>query len=99
MKNINEYITEEARKFPLWCEIITNMFKTSKNLTKELIADMLDSFCDVEGRMKKFSDYLADTYSKEYLAYQPNDDEFLKDENKDKIKGQIAEFITKYVKL
>ena len=98
MLTFNEYIYEELRKFPLWCEISLNMFKSGKNLTKENVSDMLDSFCDVEGRFKKFSDFLADTYSKEYLPYQPNDDEFLNKDNINKIKDQIAEFIIKCVK-
>lgn len=98
MKTFDEYIFEELYKAPLWCVIATGMFKSSKNLTKESVSDMLDSFCDVEGRLKKYSNYLAETYPKDYLAYQPSDDEFLQDDKKDKIKDQIAEFIIKYIK-
>jgi hypothetical protein len=98
MIKINEYITEELKKHPLWCEITINMFKSSKNFTKENYSELLDGICDVEGRLKKLSDCLAEKYPKEYLAYQPSDDEFLQDDKKDKIKDQIAEFIVKYIK-
>lgn len=97
MKSLNLYINEELRKFPLWCEIVLSVFKGTKNLTKETVSNMLDNFCDVEGRLKKFSDYLADTYPKEYLAYQPNDDDFLNKENNKKNTEQIAEFIIKTI--
>ena len=97
MKNLNIYINEELKKHPLWCEIALSMFKSSKNLTKESISDMLDSFCDIEGRFKKFSDYLAEEYPKEYLAYQPADDDFLSNEKNQKIKDQIAEFIISHI--
>lgn len=97
MKNLSLYITEELRKHPLWCEVAFSMFKNSKNLTKEHISSMIDSFCDIEGRLKKFSDYLADENPKEYLAYQPNDDEFLNKDNRTKLCDQIAEFIMKTI--
>lgn len=97
MKSIIEYINEDAAKFPLWCDISLSMFLGAKNLTKETVIDMLNSFCDVEGRLKKFSDYLNSKYPKDYIAYQPADDEFLKKENNEKIVSQIAEFIVKKV--
>ena len=97
MKAITLYINEELRKFPIWCEISLAMFKSAGNLTKDNIKDMLSSFCDVEGRFKKFSDYLSDTYPKEYVAYQPSNDEFISKDNNNKICEQIAEFILKYV--
>ena len=64
---------------------------------KEDIKSMINTFCDVDGRLKKFSDCLADEYPKEYLAYQPNDDEFLKKDLEDKVCEQIAEFILKTI--
>ena len=97
MKTINEYICESKIGHPLWCEIALSMFKNVKSLNKDSISNMLDSFCDVEGRMKKFSDYLAEEYPKEYLAYQPNDDEFLDKGSTDKISNQISEFILKFI--
>lgn len=97
MLTINQYINEEVRKFPLWCEIVLSMFKDGKSLTKEIVSIMLNNFCSIEGRLKKFSDYLADTYPKEYLPYQPNDDDFLNKENDKKNTDQIAEFIIKTI--
>ena len=97
MIRLTQYINEELKKFPIWCEISLAMFKSAKNLTKENIKDMLSAFCDVEGRFKKFSDYLLDTYPKEYVAYQPSNDEFISKNNNDKICDQIAEFILKYI--
>ena len=73
------------------------MFKGAKNISKEDIKSMINTFCDVDGRLKKFSDCLADEYPKEYLAYQPNDDEFLKKDLEDKVCEQIAEFILKTI--
>lgn len=105
MKTINEYIYENENKHPLWCKIAMAMFigangigsNRVKNLTKESVTGMINTLCDVNGRLKKFSDYLADEYPKDYLAYQPADDEFLKKENNEKIVSQIAEFIVKLV--
>lgn len=97
MKTLDEYIFEELNKYPLWCEIALTMFKGSKNLTKDAIADMVDTFCDVEGRLKKFSDYLASLNSKEYMPYQPNDDEFIQKENRNKVVNQISEYILKCI--
>lgn len=97
MRSFVTYIDEDLKKFPLWCEIVLNMFKTDHNLNKDNVKDMINSFCDVEGRLKKFSDYLADQLPKEYIAYQPNDDEFLNKENNDKVCNQIAEFIIKHI--
>lgn len=97
MKDINIFINEELNKHPIWCDVVMMMFQNSKNLTKEEISNMIYSFCDVEGRFKKFSDYLYDKFPKEYLAYQPNNDEFLKKENYNKICDQIAEFINKII--
>lgn len=97
MKLLNIYINESEVKHPLWCMVAMSMFKNGKKLTKESVKSMIETFCDVEGRMKKFSDYLADEYPKEYLAYQPNDDEFLADDKKDKISDQIADFIVNYI--
>ena len=98
MIGIGSYINENMRQHPLWCEIVLSLFKSEGTQTKETVASMIISLCDVEGRLKKFSDYLMEEYPKEYLAYQPGDDEFLSKENNEKICGQIAEFIIKYVK-
>lgn len=101
MKGFNEYINEELKKHPKWCEIITNMFTFGgHSLTKEQISNMLQYLCSTEGMFKKYSDYLADTRPKEYLPYQPNDDDFLKIkgvEDGKKERDQIAEFIIKYI--
>jgi len=97
MKSIISFINEDVNKHPLWCVVALSLFKGGKNVTKESISDMVLSMCDIEGRLKKFSDYLADEYSSEYLAYQPADDEFLKKENNKKIADQIADFIIKYI--
>lgn len=97
MKRINNYINESETKHPLWCMVVLSMLKGAKNVTKESISNMILTMCDVDGRLKKFSNYLADTYPKEYLAYQPNDDEFINKDNNDKLSNQIAEFIIKYV--
>lgn len=97
MKSIIRYINEDVKKHPLWCSVALSIFKGGKNITKESISNMILSMCNIEGRLKKFSDYLADEYASEYLAYQPSDDEFLKNETKNKITDQIAEFILKYI--
>jgi len=97
MKSIITYINEDVKKHPLWCSVALSIFKGAKSITKESISNMILSMCDIEGRLKKFSDYLADEYASEYLAYQPSDDEFLKNENKNKISDQMSEFILKYI--
>ena len=97
MKKIYEYINESEVKHPLWCMVALSMFTGAKNLTKESIKNMIDTFCDVDGRLKKFSNYLNEMYPKEYLAYQPNDDEFLDKSKNNKIAEQISEFIVNYI--
>ena len=97
MKQLIQYILENENMHPLWCRVGLNMFKGAKNISKEDIKSMINTFCDVDGRLKKFSDCLADEYPKEYLAYQPNDDEFLKKDLEDKVCEQIAEFILKTI--
>ena len=77
--------------------IVKMEFEGKTNISKEDIKSMINTFCDVEGRLKKFSDCLADEYPKEYLAYQPNHDEYLKKDSEDKICDQIAEFILKTI--
>ena len=89
-KQIDEQKVEKVEK-------IKNEKVEKKNISKEDIKSMISTFCDVDGRLKKFSDCLADEYPKEYLAYQPNDDEFLKKDLEDKVCEQIAEFILKTI--
>jgi hypothetical protein len=96
MKNFNEYINEELDKIPLWCTIVLDIFKASKHLTKDNIIELLNGLNNSK-RLKRFSDCLSQEYSKEYLAYQPDDDEFLKEDKQQKIREQIAEFIMKYI--
>ena len=97
MKQLIQYILENENMHPLWCRVGLSMFKGAKNISKEDIKSMISTFCDVDGRLKKFSDCLADEYPKEYLAYQPNDDEFLMKDLEDKVCEQIAEFILKTI--
>ena len=97
MEGINTYIKEELSKAPKWCIIVTNMFKNAgPSLTKEIVSNMLLSLIEDEGLLKKYSNYLSSQYIKEYLAYQPSDDDFINSDNK-KICEKIAEFIINHI--
>lgn len=78
-------------------EIITGMFRNaSKELTKDAVKNMLTLLWNKK-MLNKYSDYLSQTYTKEYVAFQPNSDEFISDDNKDKVISQIADFINKHI--
>ena len=100
MKTIQE-VLEENKKWPKWCITITNMFNYGgHDLSKEVIANMLGYLCDETGSLKKYSDYLAGTRPKLYLAYQPSDDAFVYIKNPndgEKERNQIAEFIVNHI--
>lgn len=65
-------------------------------LTKEQIHKMLDNVADIK-TLKMISDYFYETDGKIYIAYQPADDDFLKDDKRDNIINKLSEYIYKYI--
>lgn len=98
MITLKNYILTEAKlSSEDFSEILTGMFRNaSKELSKDAIKNMLSYLWD-KGMITKYSDYLSQAYTKEYVAFQPNSDEFLIDDNKDKITAQIADFVSKHI--
>ena len=47
--------------------------------------------------LKTLSDYYNNEDSKNYMPYEPNADLFSSDSNKEKITGQISEYIEKNI--
>ncbi len=96
MKTLNNYISESltSKQGELLNDMFMNMFKDSK-LTKDTIKILLNNLD------KEIISFISKSYSKNdasnYLAYEPNEDLFIKyEDNKGKILDQIAEYISKY---
>ena len=96
MKTFLEYINESltSKQAELLNSMFMNMFKDTK-LSKDTIKVLLNNLD------KEIISFISKSYSKNdasnYLAYEPNEDLFIKyEENKDKILGQISEYISKY---
>jgi len=98
MITLKNYILTEAKlSSDDFSEMLTGMFRNaSKDLTKDAVKNMLSFLWDNK-MLVKYSDYLAQAYTKEYVAFQPNSDEFINDSNKDKVITQIAEFVNKHI--
>lgn len=96
MKRFLEYINESltSKQAELLNDMFMNMFKDTK-LSKDTIKILLNNLD------KEIISFISKSYSKNdasnYLAYEPNEDLFIKyEDNKDKILGQISEYISKY---
>ena len=91
MKKFNEYILEELGKPKAWIEITNLMFQNAKGITKETLSEMLKPL--YPERLQKLCEYWNAIDASKFITYQPSDDDFLKEENKDKICNQLAEYI------
>lgn len=96
MKTIYEYIkesegSEEQPKPKAWIEIINLMLQNAKGISKETLSNMLKPL--YPDRLKKLCGFWNDTDGSKFITYQPSDDEFIKEENKDKICNQLADYI------
>ena len=47
--------------------------------------------------LKEMSDYFYDSDGQRYIAYQPSDDSFISDKNKNDIVSKIADYLFKCV--
>ena len=96
MKSITEYIINESKEsdHTFFCETFDTMMK-GITFTKDSIAMMLKNL-DTE-ILKSMSDRYNKNDSSNYMTYEPDADLFVKDENKEKICNQIAEYISKYI--
>ena len=96
MKTIIKYIQESltSKQGELVDDMFMNMFKNTK-ISKDTIKILLSNLD------KDIISFISKIYNKNdssnYLAYEPNEDLFIKyDDNKDKIIDQISEYISKY---
>ena len=89
---VNESLSTKQKE--LVGKIFSEMFKNTK-INKDqfvIILNNLDKDIILE-----ISKYFSTNDSNDYLAYEPNEDMFLKyEDNKERIISQIAEFINKY---
>jgi len=89
---VNESLSTKQKE--LVGEIFSSMFKDTK-INKDqfvIILNNLDKDIVLE-----ISKYFSKNDSNDYLAYEPNEDMFLKyEDNKERIISQIAEYINKY---
>lgn len=89
---INESLSNKQKE--LIGQLFSSIFKDTK-ITKDqfiIILNNLDKEIVLE-----ISKYFSKYESNDYLAYEPNEDMFLKyEENKEHIVSQIAEYINKF---
>ncbi|MBO5003681.1 MAG: hypothetical protein J6D03_00050 [Clostridia bacterium] len=65
-------------------------------LNKEQITKMLSNI-ESMNVLKDMSDYFYEVDGPRYIAYQPNDDDFINRENKESIVNKIAEYLFKFI--
>jgi hypothetical protein len=97
MRHINTYINEflvSPKGMTFFCEQVTNMLKGTK-LTKDQISLMFNKL--ELNTLKSLSGFLAENDMSRFVSYQPSDDEFLKEENKDNIISKISDYFIKYI--
>jgi hypothetical protein len=89
---VNESLSTKQKE--LVGKIFSNMFKDTK-INKDQFVIILNNL-DKE-IVLEISKYFSNNDSNDYLAYEPNEDMFLKyEDNKERIISQIAEYINKY---
>lgn len=94
MKPIIQYITESALSDKVFCEQFSNMFKDTK-ITKDILSSILNNL-DKEF-IVKLSKYFVDNDIKNFVAYEPSEDLFIKyEDNKSFIIEQLTEYILTY---
>lgn len=69
---------------------------SSTKLTKDQIVIMLSNIDNMK-TLKEMSDYFYDSDGQRYIAYQPSDDSFISDKNKNDIVSKIADYLFKCV--
>lgn len=89
---INESLSNKQKE--LIGQIFSCIFKGTK-FNKDQILSMISNLDkDIVFELSKYFSY---NESQDYLSYDPGEDIFLNyDENKDKILGQISEYISKF---
>ncbi len=92
MKTIKDYINESKdNSLGLFMMTVLNGVKTPK----ETIAEYLNNFEMKD--LKEMSQYIAQKDGSNYVAYQPSDDEFINDSNKEQVIDKISQYIFKYI--
>lgn len=94
MKDICKYINESSVTQTKQAELIAKMLYGSE-LSKESYSKMLSNL-DIK-ELKGISDNFAETDNANYIAYQPTDDEFISNSNKDSIVSKMSEYIKKHI--
>jgi hypothetical protein len=95
MRTIYEYINESLSQAKVdKYDAIVRMIGGSK-ITKETIETMLSKLNNNE--LKEMSIFLSDKDMSSFIAYKPNDDDFLKDDNKEKICKMLSEYLFKNI--
>ena len=89
---VNESLSTKQKE--LVGKLFSEMFKDTK-INKDQFVIILNNL-DKEVVLE-ISKYFSNNEANDYLAYEPNEDMFLKyEDNKERIVSQIAEFINKY---
>lgn len=97
MKRINEYLYEALNKSKIdKYETILKMIEGSK-INKDGIKEMIDKL--EMNELKEMSQYLYDKDIKNFIAYKPNDDDFISNSNHDKVCSTITDYLYKNIAL
>lgn len=97
MKSISRYIEHkmfESAKGDTQGELILKMFKgvqTSRDNITEYLSKL------EMNELKDISKYINSKDSRNYVAFMPNDDEFINAANKPSIVDKISQYVHKYV--
>jgi hypothetical protein len=95
MKELNEYINEAlSTSQAKQCQMIMKMFENC-GLTKDNFATMLSKLDMKE--LQSLATYISSVDNANFVAYQPKDDEFLKDSNKEQVIDKISQYLFKYI--
>lgn len=95
MKNLEEYIKEAlTAKDENKANMVLTLLKGTK-LTKDNVKDMMKNLEMKD--LKSLDEIFSKNDNSNYIAYQPNSDEFLKDANKESVIGKMSDYALKYL--
>ena len=95
MKKLNNYINEALSVSQTkQCEMIIKIFENC-GLTKDNFATMLSKLDMKE--LQSLTTYISSIDNANFVAYQPKDDEFISDSNKEAVVNKIADYLNKYI--
>lgn len=95
MEHIDKYINEALSSSQTkQCEMIMKLFEGC-GLTKDNFVTMLSKLEMKE--LQTLSAHISAVDNANYVAYQPKDDEFINESNKEDVVSKMADYFNKYI--